>query len=84
MNITLRKKIKEQSDIIDRVSERRLTWIDQLDSGHIFVLGTRRSRVKILTWVDQHTTGPFYLGGSTIGFMDEHDALMFRIGYKND
>lgn len=81
MNTTLLEKIKEQSDIIDRVHDRRLTWIDQLGSRHIFVLNTRRSRVKILMWVAQHTSGPFYLGGSTIGFMDDHDALMFRLGY---
>ena len=39
---------------------------------------------KLLRWIDKNTTGRFYRGSSSIMFEEDKDAMMFKLGVKNE
>ena len=69
-----------------RLASRRLVWHDDklrlIRIKNSELLSNRRA--YILTWIDQHTTGNFYFGGNIIGFEEEKDEMMFKLGFKVD
>lgn len=73
------------SSISGRLASRRLVWHEDLqlmtirNTDH---LGNRR--VYMLEWIDTHTSGNFYFGGNKIGFEEEQDIIMFKLGFKID
>lgn len=73
-------------DIKGQLQNRRLVWPD---TGMNLItmpnLGNiANARSTILIWLYQYTTGKFYFGGNQIGFMDEKDEFMFKLGFKYD
>lgn len=69
-----------------RLASRRLVWHDDklrlIRIKNAELLDNRRA--YMLTWIDQHTTGNFYFGGNMIGFEEEKDEIIFKLGFKVD
>ena len=66
------------------VDARRVGFMAAPDDWcvHVFDRPKFRSPV-ILPWIAKHTKGRFYLSGNSVGFENETDMLMFKLGYND-
>ena len=69
-------------DIKSRIDDRRMKWIGESMRVFTYEIHSTNNREKILTFIDRHTSGEFYLAGDRIGFSDERDTLIFKLGYN--
>ncbi len=70
-------------DIRMRVSRRRVLLPLQRDNYYTFLTpdeipGFLAER-KFFLWLDQHTTGKFFLTNNLIGFINERDAIVYKL-----
>ena len=78
MEITGRANIG--ADVSSRLAIRRLCWPAEEMNLYLLDLPRNYARAIILTWIDNHTEGLFYLDGRQIGFQNEKDEIMFKLG----
>jgi len=70
-------------NILMRLESRRIKWAhDERIQLMFYHQADENNHMKILSWVERHTTSDFYLGGSHIGFANEKDTLIFKLGWK--
>ena len=65
-----------------RLAKRRLVWPENGMNLHLLPPHDLGRRAIVLTWIDKNTTNRFYLGGRQIGFENEKDEVMFKLGFK--
>ena len=80
MEISARAHISFEAS--GRLAARRLVYPESGMNLHLLPPHDLGRRALVLTWVDEHTTNRFYLGGRQIGFSDEKDEIMFRLGFN--
>lgn len=63
------------------VNERRLTWPVKAEKpSNVFQCPLDYGvRNMILDWMDEHTSGEFYIGPNTIYFVEDKDAMAFKL-----
>ena len=79
--------IQELTDlryVIARTNERKIkNHDDGMLLPHRFILYITFD-AKLLRLIDKNTTGRFYRGSSSIMFANDKDAMMFKLGVKNE
>lgn len=83
MEMFARANISE--DVKARLAKRRL--VSPGPGMHLYTIRKRPlpdARDAMLTWINQHTTDRFYLGGNLVGFANDKDEMIFRLGFNSD
>ncbi len=75
----------DNRNVIERVSERRRQWPDEVGPTRFkFELHlTSNHVIPVMNWLDKHTTGEFILEPGLLILTNEQDAIMFKLSFRS-